>query len=89
VLATLAARTVSGKTPPTAFLVTMWALTIIFLGLSVLGAVLWWRMRQATGTNRRGVDVQGQQAQAGCLAVGSIPALLVGLFLLTWAIQVS
>jgi len=89
VLAEFAARTVSGKTPPLAFRITLWALVVIFLGSAVFGAVTWWRLRKQAQTMPEGQERQGRSAQAGCMMVGAIPALLVGLFLLDWAIQVS
>lgn len=88
-LAELAARTVSGKTPPLAFRITLWVLVVVFLGAAVFGAVSWWRFRQEAGRMPEGQEQRGRSAQAGCMMVGAIPALLVGLFLLDWAIQVS
>ncbi|NNG38818.1 hypothetical protein HJ588_05955 [Flexivirga sp. ID2601S] len=89
VLAGLAARTVSGNTPPLAFRITLWALAIIVLGAAVAAVITWWRLRKVATAMPEGQQRQGRSAQAGCLMVGAIPALLLGLFLLDWAIQVS
>lgn len=88
-LAQLAARTVSGKTPPLPFRIGLWVLVVIFLGAAVFGAWTWWRMRKEAQAMPKGQAQQGRSAQAGCMMIGAIPALLVGLFLLDWAIQVS
>lgn len=88
-LAQLAARTVSGKTPPLVFRISLWVLVVIFLGGAVFGAWTWWRMRGQAQQMPQGQPRQGRSAQAGCMMIGAIPALLLGLFLLDWAIQVS
>ncbi|GGB29124.1 hypothetical protein GCM10011492_19340 [Flexivirga endophytica] len=88
-LAQLAARTVSGKTPPLAFRITLWILVVFFIGVAVAGAVTWWRLRRTAQDLPEGQERQGKSGQAGCLMAGAIPALLLGLFLLDWAIQVS
>jgi len=89
VLAEFAARTVSGKTPPLSFRITLWVLVVLFLGAAVFGAVTWWRFRKQAQQLPESQEQRGRSAQAGCMMVGAIPALLVGLFLLDWAIQVS
>lgn len=88
-LAGLAARTLSGKTPPLAFRITLWLLVVAFLGAAVAGAVTWWRFRQQAARLPEGEQRRGRSSQAGCMLIGAIPALLFGLFLLDWAIQVS
>ena len=88
-LAQFAARTVSGKTPPLVFRITLWALVVVFLGAAVFGALTWWRFRTQAQQLPEGQEQRGRSAQAGCMMIGAIPALLVGLFLLDWAIQVS
>lgn len=88
-LADLAARTVSGRTPPLAFRITLWVLVVVFLGAAVFGAITWWRFRKQAEQLPEGQEQRGRSAQAGCMMIGAIPALLVGLFLLDWAIQVS
>ncbi|WP_265445567.1 hypothetical protein [Flexivirga meconopsidis] len=89
VLAGLAARTVSGKTPPLGFRITLWVLAIVVLSAAIAAAVTWWRLRKVAAAMPEGQQRQGRSAQAGCLMVGAIPALFLGLFLLDWAIQVS
>lgn len=88
-LADLAARTVSGKTPPLGFRITLWALVVLALGGAITAVVLWWRFRQKMAQLPQGQERQGRSAQAGCLLIGAIPLTLFGLFLLDWAIQVS
>lgn len=82
-------RTVSGKRPPTQFLFTLWGLAIFFLLLTVFAVVAGWRLRkssaQQTDEQKRG----GQATQSGCLIAGGVPSLLIGVFLLVWAIQVT
>ncbi|MDQ2850756.1 hypothetical protein V3G39_04395 [Dermatophilaceae bacterium Sec6.4] len=82
-------RTISGKTPPTQFLFTLWALTAFFLLLTVFAVVAGWRLRKSS---QRQVDPDrkgGQATQSGCLIAGGVPSLLIGVFLLVWAIQVT
>ncbi len=88
-LTALAARTVSGKTPPLVFRITLWTLALLFIAFAVAGAVGWWRLRSVAGRSPESIRQQGRYAQAGCLLVGAIPAALVGLFLLQWAVAVS
>ncbi|HWC24398.1 MAG TPA: hypothetical protein VG502_19045 [Flexivirga sp.] len=83
------ARTVSGKTPPLAFRITLWLLVVFFLGVAVFAAVTWWRLRREVQQLPDGEEQQSKRGRAGCLMAGAIPALLFGLFLLDWAIQVS
>ncbi|NHN55456.1 hypothetical protein G9U51_06620 [Calidifontibacter sp. DB0510] len=75
------ARTLSGNAPPLTFLITLWALTVIFLALAVVGAVAWWRGRSTATPEQRG--------KLTCLTMAGIPAGVVGLFLLNWAIGVT
>lgn len=88
-LAALAARTVSGRRPPTGFLITLWALTVLALGAAVWAIVysIILRRRAARTTDRD--ENAGRRGQAGCLMVFAIPCLLLGLFLLSWAVGVS
>ncbi|RNI25266.1 hypothetical protein [Flexivirga caeni] len=88
-LTELAARTLSGKTPPLAFRITLWILVVAFLGGAVVGVVGWFRMRRKAAALPEGDERGGRSTQAGCLMAGAIPLLLFGLFLLDWAIQVS
>lgn len=88
-LTELVARTISGKTPPLAFRITLWALVILFLGGTVAAVIGWWRLRQKASQLAEGPERQSRSARAGCLMVGAIPMVLFGLFLLDWAIQVS
>lgn len=88
-LAEFATRTVSGKTPPLAFRITLWLLVVFFLGAAIAAAVKWWRLRREVQALPQGEDRQTKSGRAGCLLAGAIPALLFGLFLLDWAIQVS
>lgn len=88
-LAGLAARTVSGKTPPLPFRITLWLLVVFFLGCAVAAGVTWWRLRQELREMPDGEEQQAKRGRAGCLVAGAVPALLFGLFLLDWAIQVS
>ncbi|TWP38982.1 hypothetical protein [Leekyejoonella antrihumi] len=85
----LAARTVSGNPPPTAFLITLWALTVILLGGVVAALLGAYRLRQKTRDMPEGQQRSGKRGQAGCLLIAAIPATLFGLFLLTWAIGIS
>lgn len=88
-LSQFAARTVSGKTPPLPFRITLWLLAIFFLGVAVAAAVAWWRLSREAKTLPKGEERQGKSGRAGCLMAGAVPAVLFGLFLLDWAIQVS
>ena len=78
-------RTVSGKPPPTGFLITLWVLTVLFLAIAVGAGVAAWKLRSMSQEQREA----GRAAQAGCLLVGGVPAGLFGLFLLYWAVQVT
>ncbi|WP_446665080.1 hypothetical protein [Flexivirga sp. B27] len=89
VAAGLAARTVSGKTPPLAFRITLWLLVVFFLGTAIAAGIAWWRLRQEARAMPEGEDRQSRSGRAGCLMAGAIPALIFGLFLLDWAVQVS
>lgn len=88
-LSQFAARTVSGKTPPLPFRLTIWFLALVFLGVAVAAVFTWWRLRRAAKELPQGHERQGKSGRAGCLMAGAIPAALFGLFLLDWAIQVS
>ncbi|MFC6705176.1 hypothetical protein [Flexivirga alba] len=88
-LAQFAARTVSGKTPPLAFRITLWLLAIVFLGMAVFAVVTWWRLRREVQQSPEGEELQSKRGKVGCLMAGAVPAVLFGLFLLDWAIQVS
>lgn len=87
--ARLATRTISGKTPPLAFRITLWLLVVFFLGVAVAAAITWWRLRRQVQQLPAGEEQQAKRGRAGCLMAGAVPALLFGLFLLDWAIQVS
>ena len=88
-LSQFAARTVSGKTPPLPFRITLWILAIFFLGVAVFAVVTWWRLRRETQRLPEGEELQAKRGKVGCLMAGAVPAVLFGLFLLDWAIQVS
>lgn len=80
-------HTVAGH-PPTSFLITLWVLTVLFLG-GALAAIAWAGAQQLSGLRRSGAAAGGRRLQASCLLVAAVPTLLFGLFLLTWAIGVS
>ena len=88
-LSQFAARTLSGKTPPLAFRITLWILAIFFLGIAVVAVVSWWRLRRSAKELPAGEARQTKSGRAGCLMAGAVPAVLFGAFLLDWAIQVS
>lgn len=88
-LSQFAARTVSGKTPPLPFLITLWLLALFFLGIAIAAVIAWWRLRRDAKALPEGEARQGKSGRAGCLMAGAIPAVLFGIFLLDWAIQVS
>lgn len=88
-LSQFAARTVSGKTPPLAFRITLWILAIFFLGMAVFALVTWWRMRRELQRSPESEELQSNRGKIGCLMAGAVPAVLFGIFLLDWAIQVS
>ncbi len=81
--------TLSGNRPPTGFLITLWLLTIFFLAIAVVAPFVAWRLRAPVKSRKPGGKVRGGGAQSGCLVAGGVPSLLLGLFLLVWAIQIS
>lgn len=88
-LTQFAARTVSGKTPPLPFRITIWLLAIFFLGMAAFAVVTWWRLRREMQQSPDSEGLQAKRGKVGCLMAGAVPAVLFGLFLLDWAIQVS
>lgn len=88
-LSQFAARTVSGKTPPLGFRIALWLLAAFFLGMAIFALVTWWRLRRELRQSPESDALQAKRGRAGCLMAGAVPAVLFGLFLLDWAIQVS
>lgn len=82
-------RTISGNRPPTGFLITLWTLTILFLLIAVSAGIAAWRLRSSVGEEADGLKRRGQATQSGCLVAGGVPSLLLGVFLLVWAVQVT
>ncbi len=80
--------TLSGKQPPTGFLVSLWSLAAFFVLLALAAGIFAWRWRRS-GLELDETQRQGRSAQAGCLFIGSIPAGLLGLGFLYWAISVT
>ncbi len=87
-VAGLLTDTGSGKPPPTTFVITLWVLTVIVLGGAVTAVVGSLRLRRTARGMPEGQPRSGKQGQAGCLLVVAVPALLLGLFLLNWAIGI-
>lgn len=84
----LAADTVSGNPPPTAFLITLWALTVLALGGAIAAVVGAIRLRRTAAGLPEGREQSGKRGQSGCLLIFAVPTTLLGLFLLTWAIGI-
>ena len=87
-VAGLAADTVSGNPPPTSFLITLWALTVLALGGAIAAVIGSLRLRRTARSMPEGQPRSGKQSQAGCLLIVAVPAALLGLFLLDWAIGI-
>lgn len=88
VVAGLLADTVSGNPPPTVFVVTLWTLTVLMLGGAAAAVLLSLRLRKVARGLPEGQPRSGKQSQAGCLLIVAVPAVLLGLFLLDWAIGI-
>lgn len=99
-LASMSLRTVSGKTPPTAFLVTLWAMALFFTGATVAMLVAGLRLHRqarAAGPLRPGdappTDADGRPinvaGKAGCLLTAAVPCGLLAVFLISWVVGVS
>lgn len=81
--------TLSGKAPPTGFLILLWTLTIFLLLIAVAAPIMAWKLRAPIKSKKPGGKVRGGGAQSGCLVAGGVPALFLGVFLLVWAVQIS
>lgn len=84
----LVADTVSGNPPPTTFVITLWVLTVLALGGAVAAVVGAVRLRRKARTMPEGQPRKGKEGQSGCLLIIAVPAVLLGLFLLDWALGI-
>ena len=96
VLGALAARTVSGNPPPTAFVVTLWIFLVGFAAATVATLVIGLRHHRASTELRRdtppGVaprDPEGHTGKAGCLLAAAVPCAVLAAFFLNWIIGIA
>lgn len=85
----LAARTVSGNTPPLGFRITLWLLVVFFLGGAIVCVATWWRLRSLAKEQPGSEANGGRTVRGGFVLACAVPGVIFGLFLLDWAIQVS
>lgn len=101
ILADLATKTVSGKPPPTGFLITLWALAIFFVCVTVALIYFGFRDQRAVRDRRiadpaaraggpdTGIDPTGRAGRAGCLLVTAVPCAILAFFFVGWLIGIS
>lgn len=75
--------------PSGAFIAALWVLTVVFLAFPVGCAIAALRLKQISRSLPEGQERMGKSGQAGCLMIFAFPALIFGLFLLSWVTSID